>query len=114
MPEATVDRILTKLAALEPLAIDVRDDSASHVGHAGAASGGGHYQLRLVSARFTAQSKIARHRLVYDLLGDLMQREIHALAMNLLAPNEVESAPASDPHSGPPNTDFSSKHSSGH
>ncbi len=110
MPEATIDRILTKLAALEPLAIDVRDDSASHVGHAGAASGGGHYQLRLVSARFTAQLKIARHRLVYDLLGELMQREIHALAMNLLAPNEVESAPAS----GPPNTDFSSEHSSGH
>lgn len=110
MPEATVDRIRTKLAALEPLAISVRDDSAAHAGHAGAASGGGHFQLRLVSARFTGQSKIARHRLVYDLLGDLMQREIHALAMNLLAPDEVESAPVS----GPTNTDFSSSHSSGH
>ena len=110
MPEATVDRIRTKLAGLEPLAIDVRDDSASHVGHAGAASGGGHYQLRLVSARFAGQSKIARHRLVYDLLADLMQREIHALAMNLLAPDEVERAPAS----GPNNADFSPSHSSGH
>ena len=106
MPEATVERIVANLAALEPLAIDVRDDSASHVGHAGAASGGGHYQLRLVSAQFTAQSKIARHRLVYDLLGDLMQREIHALAMNLLAPDEVESAPVS----GPPNIEHSSGH----
>ena len=110
MPEATVDRILTQLAALEPLSINVRDDSASHVGHAGAASGGGHYQLRLVSARFTGQSKIARHRLVYDLLGDLMQREIHALAMNLLAPDEVERAPVSDPNSGPPNIEHSSGH----
>ena len=114
MPEATVDRIRTKLAGLEPLAIDVRDDSASHVGHAGAASGGGHYQLRLVSARFAGQSKIARHRLVYDLLADLMQREIHALAMNLQAPDEVERAPIPDPNSGPPNADHSSSHSSGH
>ena len=103
MPEATVDRIHTKLLPLEPLAIEVTDDSASHVGHAGAASGGGHYQLRLVSGRFTGQSKIARHRLVYDLLADLMQREIHALAMNLLAPDEVERAPSS----GPPNADYS-------
>jgi BolA family transcriptional regulator, general stress-responsive regulator len=67
MPEATIDRIRTKLSALEPLAIELSDDSAAHVGHTGAASGGGHYQLRLVSARFTGQSKIARHRLVYDL-----------------------------------------------
>ena len=111
MPEATVERIVANLAALEPLAIDVRDDSASHVGHAGAASGGGHYQLRLVSARFTGQSKIARHRLVYDLLGDLMQREIHALAMNLLAPDEVEPAPVSDPSPSSPNIEHSS---SGH
>jgi len=114
MPEATIDRIRTKLSALEPLAIELSDDSAAHLGHAGAASGGGHYQLRLISARFTGQSKIARHRLVYDLLADLMQREIHALAMNLLAPGEVERAPISDPNSGPPNADHSSSHSSGH
>ena len=114
MPEATIDRIRTKLSALEPLAIELSDDSAAHVGHAGAARGGGHYQLRLVSARFIGQSKIARHRLVYDLLADLMQREIHALAMNLLAPGEVERAPISDPNSGPPNADHSSSHSSGH
>ena len=110
MPEATVDRILTKLAALEPLSIDVRDDSALHAGHAGAASGGGHYQLRLISPRFTGHSKIERHRLVYDLLGDLMQREIHALAMNLLAPDEVERAPVPDPHLGSPNVEHSSGH----
>lgn len=110
MPDTTADRIRTRLLPLDPLAIELRDDSASHVGHAGAASGGGHYELRLVSARFTGQSKIARHRLVYHLLGDLMQREIHALAMNLLAPDEVERAPVS----GPTNADFSPRHSSGH
>ena len=107
MPEATIDRIRARLSALEPVAIELRDDSAAHVGHVGAASGSGHYQLRLISARFTGESKIARHRLVYDLLSDLMQREIHALAMNLLAPDEVERAPVSDPASGPPNAKLS-------
>ena len=110
MPETTVDRIRDRLVPLEPLLIELRDDSARHAGHAGAASGGGHYELRLVSAQFTGQSKIARHRLVYHLLGDLMQREIHALAMNLLAPDEVERAPVS----GPTNADSSRSHSSGH
>jgi BolA protein len=110
MPETTVDRIRDRLVPLEPLLIELRDDSASHAGHPGAASGGGHYELRLVSAQFTGQSKIARHRLVYHLLGDLMQREIHALAMNLLAPDEVERAPVS----GPANADFSPSHSSRH
>ena len=110
MPETTVDRIRDRLVLLEPLLIELRDDSASHAGHPGAAGGGGHYELRLVSAQFTGQSKIARHRLVYHLLGDLMQREIHALAMNLLAPDEVEQAPVS----GPTSADFSPRHSSGH
>ena len=110
MPDTTADRIRTRLLPLEPVTIELRDDSASHVGHPGAASGGGHFELRLVSAKFTGQSKIERHRLVYHLLGDLMQREIHALAMNLLAPDEVERAPVS----GPTNADFSPSHSSGH
>jgi len=110
MPETTVDRIRDRLVPLEPLLIELRDDSASHAGHPGAAGGGGHYELRLVSAQFTGQSKIARHRVVYHLLGDLMQREIHALAMNLLAPDEVEQAPVS----GPTSADFSPSHSSGH
>ena len=110
MPDTTADRIRTKLMSLEPITIELRDESASHVGHAGAASGGGHFELRLVSAQFAGLSKIERHRLVYHLLGDLMQREIHALAMNLLAPDEVERAPVS----GPINADSSRSHSSGH
>ena len=94
MPEDTVEQIRTRLSALEPVALEVIDDSAAHRGHPGAASGGGHYRLRLISGRFSGQSKLARHRLVYDLLADLMQREIHALTMNLMAPGEVESAPS--------------------
>jgi len=106
MSEEMVAQIRSRMAALEPVLIEVTDDSASHRGHPGAASGGGHYQLRLVSERFTGQSRLARHRLVYDLLPDLMQRDIHALAMNLQAPNEVQGAPPS----GYPNTEHSSGH----
>lgn len=94
MLEDTIAQIRDRLSTLEPEAIEVVDDSAAHRGHPGAASGGGHYRLRLISARFVGQSKVERHRLVYDLLTDLMQREIHALTMNLMAPEEVESAPS--------------------
>ena len=104
MSEPMVEIIRDRLSMLEPVEIEVTDDSAQHRGHAGAAAGGGHYQLRLVSARFAGQSRLARHRLVYDLLTDLMQREIHALAMNLQAPDEVERAA----HSGFPDTEHSS------
>jgi BolA protein len=73
----------------EPLACQIEDESALHAGHAGAASGGGHFRLRLVSVRFEGLSKVSRHRLVYDCLRELMQKEIHALAMTLLTPSEA-------------------------
>ena len=60
-----------------------------HAGHAGAASGGGHYRLRLVATCFEGCSRVARHRLVYDCLDDMMQSEIHALAITALAPSEL-------------------------
>jgi BolA protein len=75
--------------ALHPLHLEIVDESAEHVGHAGAAGGAGHYRLLAVSARFEGLSRVRRHRLVYDLLIDLMQRDIHALAMTLLAPDEA-------------------------
>jgi len=106
MPEGMLDTIRARLAPLAPIAIEISDDSAAHAGHAGAASGGGHFRLRLVSAQFIGRSKVDRHRLVYHQLSDLMRREIHALAMNLLAPDEVQSAP----NFGSP--DF--EHTSGH
>jgi BolA protein len=90
MPEGTVARMHERLAALAPAEVTIEDDSARHAGHAGAASGGGHYNLRVVSPRFEGKSRLERHRLVYDALADLMQREIHALAMVLLAPDETE------------------------
>jgi BolA protein len=90
MPEGTADRMRDRLAALVPVELFIEDDSARHSGHAGAAGGGGHYNLRLVSPRFEGKSRVERHRLVYDRLADLMQREIHALAMVLLAPGESD------------------------
>lgn len=79
-------------AGLTPVECVVDDESHLHAGHAGAASGGGHYRLRLVSARFEGLGKVARHRLVYDCLREMMQKEIHALAMTLLTPDEAKSA----------------------
>jgi BolA family transcriptional regulator, general stress-responsive regulator len=90
MPEGTVERMKTRLASLAPLSLSIEDDSARHAGHPGATSGGGHYNLRMISPLFEGKSRVERHRLVYDALADLMQREVHALAMVLLAPGEAE------------------------
>jgi BolA protein len=88
-----VDRIRQKINdGLSPLQCEVEDESAKHAGHAGAASGGGHYRLRLVSPKFEGLGRLARHRLVYDCLGDMMHKEIHALALVALTPSEAGSA----------------------
>jgi BolA protein len=92
---ATIDRIRQRLGSLEPLELQLDDESALHAGHEGARSGGGHYRLRLVSPRFSGLSRVARHRLVYDALDSLMRREVHALAMTLLSPEEASGAAAS-------------------
>jgi BolA protein len=78
-----------RLAALDPVALDLRDESAQHAGHAGARpSGGSHWQLTIVSEAFRGQSAVARHRMVYEALGDLMKRDIHALRIEALAPEQ--------------------------
>jgi BolA family transcriptional regulator, general stress-responsive regulator len=82
-------RIREQLAALEPQSVELLDESGRHVGHAGAAAGGSHFRLVIVSPRFAGLDKLARHRMVYDALGTLMQREIHALAIQALAPDEL-------------------------
>lgn len=82
------DRIRERLVALEPESLVLEDESAQHKGHAGAA-GGGHYRLTIVSPRFRTLSTLARHRLVYETLGELMQRDIHALSISALTPEEL-------------------------
>ena len=74
-------------AELAPLELAVRDDSAKHAGHAGAREGG-HFHVTVRSERFTGLQRLARHRLVYHSLSDLMQQGIHALAIDARAPGE--------------------------
>jgi BolA protein len=89
--DTRVDRIRSALqAALNPSLLEVGDDSHLHAGHAGAASGGGHYSVKIVSERFHGLRLVMRHRLVYDAVHDMMQAEIHALAITALAPSELD------------------------
>ncbi|MES2319662.1 MAG: BolA family protein [Pseudomonadota bacterium] len=74
--------------ALQPSVLELTDESALHAGHAGAASGGGHYRLRIVSECFEGLRLVMRHRLVYDSVHDMMHTEIHALAITAVAPSE--------------------------
>lgn len=85
-PWAGVTEILRqKLSVLEPLQLDIRDDSHRHAGHAGSREGG-HFALQIVSARFTGLSTVQRHRLVYDAVGNLQQVGIHALSIDARTP----------------------------
>lgn len=74
--------------SLHPVTLEIQDDTALHHGHAGAAAGGGHYSVRVVSAQFTNLSLLARHRLVYQAVNDLIPAVIHALSIKALAPEE--------------------------
>lgn len=85
----TIERMREKLSSLEPSEIAIEDESAMHAGHEGAKSGGGHYRLRVISEHFAGLAPLARHRLVYDALADMMQRDIHALSIQALTPDEA-------------------------
>lgn len=78
-----------RLAALAPDVVEIYDESHEHIGHAGAKGGGGHFQLLIVARAFQGQPRLTRHRLVYQALGALMQREIHALAITAYTPEEL-------------------------
>ena len=84
-------RIRERLATLEPLALELVDESAQHEGHAGARPGGNtHWRLTIVSPRFAGKPTVARHRMVYQALGELMQDPIQALAITARAPEETK------------------------
>jgi BolA protein len=86
---ARVEAIRARLAVLAPAELDVTDESHLHAGHAGARDGRGHFRVRIVSERFAGLPRIARHRLVYDAVGGLMQTDIHALAVTALTAAEA-------------------------
>lgn len=81
--QAVRDALVQGLAADH---VEIVDDSANHVGHAGAESGAGHYRVLVVSPRFEGLSRLAAHRLVYEALGSLLVEDIHALQIRTLTP----------------------------
>lgn len=88
--ETRLENIRTRLIeAFSPVDCQLEDESAQHRGHPGAASGGGHYRLRLVSEQFEGLRLVNRHRLVYDAVRDMMHTDIHALAITALTPAEI-------------------------
>ena len=82
-------KMSARLAVFEPVQLEIVDESHKHAGHAGARDGGGHYVVRIVSAQFIGKNTVARHRMIYYAMGELMKREIHALTIQALAPNEL-------------------------
>lgn len=82
--------IKTKLAILEPISLTLKDDSALHAGHAGN-GGGGHFSLTIVSSQFSQKSPIMRHRLIYEVLTDLMPQQIHAISILAISPDDPSS-----------------------
>ena len=85
-----VDRMQLLLeAAFEPESLSIEDDSAKHAGHEGAKSGLGHFNVAIVSARFNGMRMLARHRAVYAALDDMMKTDIHALAIDAVASDEL-------------------------
>lgn len=89
MPTDRITLIQERLsAALQPLDLQITDDSWQHAGHAGAGKGG-HFSVSIVSSAFEGKRLIQRHRLVYDALGAAMQTEIHALQIDARTPAEA-------------------------
>jgi BolA protein len=82
-------------AELRPLRLVVRDDSHQHVGHAGhSPEGETHCHVEVVSERFAGEGRVARQRLVYAALAELMRERIHALSITALAPGELPGSTA--------------------
>ena len=79
----TIDATLR--ARLAPISLEVQDDGHLHAGHAGAREGG-HFTVRIECSQFVGLSRLARHRLVYDALSELIPLGIHALAIDARAP----------------------------
>ncbi len=82
--------IRNALVVLQPLQLELQDDSHKHAGHQGARDGRGHFSLYIVSEHFVGLSPVLRHKSVYSALGDLLKTDIHALAIQAKTPDEAE------------------------
>ena len=83
---ARIEAILRE--AFSPSDLLVKDQSHLHAGHAGARDGRGHYDVRIVSEAFAGQRPLARHRMIYDALGSMMETDIHALRIDARAASD--------------------------
>ncbi len=83
---ATIEQLLE--AAFAPTKLLVKDQSHLHAGHAGAQEGKGHFEVKIVSDKFAGQSRVARHRMVYDALGSFIDSDIHALKIIAVSPSD--------------------------
>lgn len=84
-----IDAMKGKLAVLNPVVLEIIDESHKHAGHAGARDGGGHYLLQIVASEFSGKTTMARHRMIYSALGEMMKHEIHALNIQAKTPEEI-------------------------
>ena len=84
---AKIETALTD--AFSPTRLLIKDQSHLHAGHAGAADGLGHYDITIVAEAFGGKRQLARHRMIYDALGSLMQTDIHALRIKAIALDEA-------------------------
>jgi BolA protein len=87
-PNDLASTLRVRLQDLVPTALEIHDDSADHAGHAGAAAGGGHFSLLIVSNAFSGISRLERHQKVLARVSDLLPFPIHALSIKALAPEE--------------------------
>ncbi|MDI1298579.1 BolA family transcriptional regulator [Methylotenera sp.] len=83
-----VEEITSRLQPLNPITLQIEDESAMHAGHSGNA-GGGHFKLKITSSHFSEKSQIMRHRIIYQALAELIPSKIHALSIHALAPDEL-------------------------
>jgi len=87
------ERLRSRLIArFAPLHLVVEDESHHHVGHAGAAAGQSHYRVRIVAEAFRGLPLVARHRMVYAALDDMLKTDIHALAIEALPPPDGQTS----------------------
>lgn len=81
--------IKTALNTLNPVDLMIEDESADHLGHSGAKSGGGHFAISITSPLFVGKTRVQRHQMIYKALGTLMQSDIHAITIIAKTPSEV-------------------------
>jgi BolA protein len=89
LSQTRLEKLSQRLKSLEPQRLEIMDDSHRHAGHAGAADGRGHFSVLIVSERFAGLSRLRRHQIVYEAVGDLMTTDVHALSIQALAPGEA-------------------------